>query len=476
MHMLLFLAVSLVAQTPCADMERLPNVTAAIQTATYCRVFITLRRAADSEIKSEVWLPTASEWNGKLLMEGGGGLVGSINTGGMTHAVREGYASASTDTGHTGSSGRFALGHPDKITDFAYRAVHETAVEAKVLIAAYYGRGPRLAYWEGCSTGGRQGLMSAQRYPEDFDGIIAGAPAYNQIYISAWRMRLLMTALTSPLQALPAEKLRLLNDAVLDKCDSNDGVKDGLIENPRNCNFDPSVLKCKSTETASCLTPQQLETVNAAYTDLRSSTGELLFPRLPFGGELGWYLPAGATEPGAMDIDIFRYIANQDPAWDWHSFDLEKDIDRALRHGTEIHAVNPDLAKFKAHGGKLLMYHGWSDGGSGGSISALNTVSYYESVLKYMGPNQDDWFRLFMVPGMDHCGGGTGPNQLNKLAALERWREQNEPPKSITAARVNERGWIDMTRPLCPYPQRAVYKGNGSTNDAANFTCAVKSN
>ena len=211
-------------------MARLPNVTAAIQTATYCRVSITLRPAADSEIKSEVWLPAASVWNGKLLMEGGGGLVGSINTGGMTHAVREGYASASTDTGHTGSSGRFALGHPDKITDFAYRAVHETAVEAKTLIAAYYGRGPRLSYWEGCSTGGRQGLMSAQRYPEDFDGIIAGAPAYNQIYISAWRMRLLMTALKSPQHALPPEKLKLLNDSVLDKCDSNDGVKDRLIE------------------------------------------------------------------------------------------------------------------------------------------------------------------------------------------------------------------------------------------------------
>jgi len=478
MRLLFFLAlaVPLFAQTPCADMARLPNVTAAIQTTSYCRVSITLRPAADSEIKSEVWLPTTSVWNGKLLMEGGGGLVGSINTEGMTHAVREGYASASTDTGHSGSGGRFALGHTDKITDFAYRAVHETAVKAKALIAAYYGRGPRVSYWEGCSTGGRQGLMSAQRYPEDFDGIIAGAPAYNQIYISAWRMRLLMTALKSPQHALLAEKLKLINDAVLDKCDSNDGVKDRLIEDPRNCNFDPSVFKCNGTETTSCLTSQQLETVNTAYTDMRKSTGELLYPRLPFGGELGWRLPADATASGAMDIDIFRYIANQDPAWNWRSFDLEKDIDRALLHGKEIHAINPDLVKFKARGGKLLMYHGWSDGGSDGSISALNTVSYYESVLKLMGPNQDDWFRLFMVPGMDHCGGGTGPNQFNKLGALERWREQNQPPKSITAARVNESGVIDMTRPLCPYPQQAVYKGSGSTNDAANFTCKVKGN
>ncbi len=475
MRLLLFLAVPLLAQTPCADMAHLPDVTAAAQTATHCRVSITLRPSSDSEIKSEVWLPPSAEWNGKFLMEGGGGFVGSVNTGGMTKAVREGYATASTDTGHTGGSGSFALGHPEKVVDFAFRAVHETAVRAKALMAAHYGRGPRLSYWEGCSTGGRQGLMSAQRYPEDFDGIIAGAPANNQIYLCAWRMRLLMTSLKSPQHALPPEKLKLLNDAVLDKCDANDGVKDRLLEDPRDCNFDPAVLKCNDgAESANCLSSQQLETVNAAYTDIRKSTGELLYPRLPFGGELGWILPARATEPGRMDVEMFRYIAHQNPAWNWRTFDIEKDIERALLHGKEIHAVDPDLAKFKARGGKLLIYHGWSDGGSGGAISALNTISYYESVLKYMGPNQDNWLRLFMVPGMAHCGGGSGPDQFNALAALERWREQNEAPKSIVAVRVNQRGGVDMTRPLCPYPQRARYRGTGSTNDAANYTCGVK--
>src|SRR5919205_1195522 len=253
MLLLLLLAVPLSAQTPCAELAGLRDVSAAAQTATHCRVSITLRPSADSEIKSEVWLPTAAAWNGKFLMEGGGGFVGSINTGGMTNAVREGYAGASTDTGHTGGSGSFALGHPEKVVDFAYRAVHETAVKAKILIAAYYGRGPRLSYWEGCSTGGRQGLMSAQRYPEDFDGIIAGAPANNQIFLCAWRMRLLMTALKSPQHAVPPEKLKLLNDAVLDKCDGNDGVKDRLLEDPRNCDFDPNVLRCNGPETASCL-------------------------------------------------------------------------------------------------------------------------------------------------------------------------------------------------------------------------------
>jgi feruloyl esterase len=438
MRLFLFLTVPLFAETPCADMARLPDVTATEQTTTHCRVSITLRPSADSEIKSEVWLPPAAAWNGKFLMEGGGGFAGAVNTGGMANAVREGYATASSDTGHTGGSGSFALGHPEKITDFAFRAVHETAVKAKALIASYYGRASRLSYWEGCSTGGRQGLMSAQRYPEDFDGIIAGAPAIKQIHLCAWRMRLLMISLKSPQHNLPPEKLKLLNDAVLDKCDENDGVKDRLLEDPRDCKFDPNALKCNGPETASCLTPQQLETVNAAYTDIRKPTGELLYPRLPFGGELGWRLPAGATEPGRMDVDMFRYIANQNPTWDWRNFDLENDIERALLHGKEIQGVNPDLAKFKARGGKLLIYHGWSDGGSGGSISALNTISYYESVLKYMGLNQENWLRLFMVPGMAHCGGGTGPNQFNTLAALERWREQNEPPKTIAAARVNE--------------------------------------
>ena len=279
--------------------------------------------------------------------------------------------------------------------------------------------------------------MSAQRYPDDFDGIIAGAPANNQIYLCAWRMRLLTTALKSPQHALPPETLKLLNDAVLDKCDANDGVKDGLIADPGDCNFDASALKCSGPATSGCLTAQQLETVSAAYTDIRNSSGELLYQRLPVGGELGWLLPAGKTEPGNMDVDLFRYIANQNPTWDWRNFDLEMDIKRALLHGKEIHAVNPDLAKFKSRAGKLLIYHGWSDGGSGGAISALNTIAYYESVLKQMGPNQNNWLRLFMVPGMAHCGGGTGPNQFNALAALERWREQDEPPKSITAVRVN---------------------------------------
>jgi len=280
-----------------------------------------------------------------------------------------------------------------------------------------------------------------------------------------------MTALKSPQHALPPEKLKLLNDAVLERCDENDGVKERLLEDPSNCNFDPSALKCNGPETASCLTPQQLETVNAAYTDARKSTGELLYPRVSPSVANS----AGASpNPAAWTSTCSATSRIRTPPGTGGPSTSKKDIERALLHGKEINAVKPDLAKFKARGGKLLIYHGWSDGGSGGAISALNTISYYESVLKHMGPNQDNWLRLFMIPGMAHCGGGTGPDQFNALATLERWLEQNEPPKSITAARVNERGRIDMTRPLCPYPQRAVYKGTGSTNDAANFTCKTK--
>jgi len=462
-------------QASCADMLHLPNVTAATQTDTYCRVSFTLRPATHSEINSEVWLPLASSWNGKLLMEGGGGFVGSINTGGLAYAVHRGYVGASTDTGHTGGTGEFLL-NADKITDFAYRAVHETAVEAKKIIAAYYGHGPLLSYFEGCSTGGRQGLMSAQRYPAVFDGIVAGAPAYDPIYHPAWRMRLFMTVLRSPLYALPPEKLKLLNGAVLDKCDALDGVKDHFISDPRKCNFDPNVLKCKTASTASCLTPEQLETVNAAYSDLRSSTGEILFPGVPFGGELNWQLGPRKTAPGMLDVDTFRYLANQDPAWDWHSFDLQKDVDRALLRGKELRATDPNLRSFKSRGGKLLLYHGWSDGGSGGSISAYSTISYYDSVLKYMGPNQDNWLRLFMVPGMGHCGEGTGLNQFEMVAALDSWRQQGDAPKSITAVRVDEHGHIDMSRPLCPYPQIAAYKGSGGIDDAQNYVCKASGN
>jgi feruloyl esterase len=474
------------AQTPCERLKSIELPEAAVTQAeavafgpfeklgvlpARCRVALTLKPSADSGIKAEVWLPTAAEWNGKLLAVGGGGFVGAISYGAMASALSEGYATASTDTGHEGGTANFALGHPEKVIDFAYRAVHEMTVKTKSIVGAYYGRAARLAYWQGCSTGGRQGLMEAQRYPEDFDGIIAGAPANNQIQLCAWRMALSVAALERPASAVPQVKTALLNQAVLAVCDTLDGVKDGLLTDPRRCRFDPSVLLCREgVEQVRCLTAAQLAVVKMAYSDARKRNGELIYPGLPPGGETGWLLPGSLTEPGSIDLGMFRYIAHQDPNWDWRTFDAERDAALATRQAGFIEATSPDLSAFKARGGKLLIYHGWADGGSGGAISPLNSIAYYSSVLAKMGPDQKDWLRMFMVPGMAHCGGGPGPNQFNALAALERWREAGAAPDAILASRVAGNR-VDMTRPLCPYPQVAVYKGSGSTNDAGNFAC-----
>lgn len=449
-----------------------PPGTVAPVLPAHCRVALTMRPTSDSDIKAEVWMPVATEWNGKFLAVGGGGFVGSLNYNGMAGAVREGYATASTDTGHQGPGAIFALGHPEKVVDFAYRAVHEMTVQAKAIIRAHYGRGPRLSYWSGCSTGGRQGLMSAQRYPQDYDGIIASAPANNQISLCAWRLALLIAVRKDPARAIPQAKLDMLNRAVLAACDGLDGVKDGFLSDPRKCRFDPSALLCRGADADDCLTAPQLESVRMAYSPVRKKSGEVIYPGVVPGGESRWdlLLPTAETAPLGMDYGMFRFIAHQDWNWHWRAFDVENDTALALERAGFIEATNPDLSAFKARGGKLLMFHGWNDGGSGGAISPLNTIDYYSSVLAKMGPKQDEWLRLFLVPGMGHCGGGPGPNQFNALAALERWREQGRPPEQVVASRVvNNR--VEMTRPLCPYPKVAVYTGVGSTNDAENFVC-----
>jgi feruloyl esterase len=438
----------------------------------FCRVAATLAPTVDSDIKIEVWLP-ASSWNGKLLAVGNGGWAGSISYSGMTAALENGYATTSTDTGHTGGNASFVIGHPEKLVDFAYRAVHEMAVTSKAIVAGYYQKGPRLSFWTGCSTGGRQGLMAAQRYPEDFDGIIAGAPANNQTHLCAWRIAVEARILQDPAMVVPPSKLALVNRAVMSACDALDGVTDGLLTDPRSCRFDPSTLLCRGGPTDACLTAPQVEAVKMGYAPARRKTGELIYPGLVPGGETGWAMLTGANpEPGTIDVGMFRYVAHQSPAWDWRTFDLEADTALIDMRGSFIDAINPDLSAFKARGGKLLIYHGWIDGGSGGAISPQNSVNYYSNVLAKMGPRQDDWLRLFMVPGMAHCGGGHGPNQVDWLAALERWRESGITPDQIIASRVIDNR-LDMTRPLCPYPQAAKYKGIGTTSDAANFVCEV---
>jgi feruloyl esterase len=435
----------------------------------HCRVAATLTPSADSRIAVEVWMPS-KDWNGKFQAVGNGGWAGVISYTAMATALQEGYATASTDTGHVGGNALFAIDHPEKLADFAHRAVHEMTVKAKAMIAAYYGQAPRLSYWNGCSTGGRQGLMAAQKYPDDFDAVLAGAPANFQTHLHAWDLSVAVPVLRTPEAAVPAAKLAVLNRAVLDACDASDGVKDGFLNNPRACKFDPAVLQCKGGDAENCLTGAQLESVRRAYAPARTSTGDVVFPGKELGSETTWtaFLSNTQQAPG-ISVGSFQVAYNK-ADWDARTFDLDRDlkvVDEKV--GATVNAVNPDLRAFKARGGKLLLYHGWNDT----AISPGNAIDYYTSVQKRMGGRQDDFIRLFMAPGMGHCSGGVGPSQVNWMAALERWREGGEAPDRLEAFRVaNNR--VEMSRPLCPYPQVAVYKGAGSTNDAASFACRAR--
>jgi feruloyl esterase len=437
----------------------------ALMLPAHCRVAAMLKPSPDSEIEMEAWLPVEN-WNGKFQAVGNGGWAGVISYAAMASALQEGYATASTDTGHKGGNAVFAVGHPEKMLDFAYRAVHETTAKSKALVAAFYDRAPRLSYWNGCSTGGRQGLMEAQKYPDDFDAVLAGAPANYQTHLHAWDLSVAIPTLLDPASAVPASNLAMLNQAVLDACDTRDGVKDGLLNEPRACRFDVATLLCKGADAATCLTAPQLESVKRMYAPARTKSGDTIFPGKDPGSETGWNVISGGPQPPAVSVGSFQ-VAYNDLNWNWKTFDLERDLKLVdEKVGSIVNAVNPDLSAFKARGGKLLMYHGWNDT----AISAGNSINYYSSVLAKMGQKQDNFVRLFMAPGMQHCGGGPGPSQINYMGALERWRESNVAPDQLVAARVaNNR--VDMTRPLCPYPQVAQYKGVGSTNDAANFVC-----
>jgi feruloyl esterase len=436
----------------------------------HCRVSAVLTPSSDSHIEIEVWLPTTT-WNGKFQAVGNGGWAGTLSRPAMMTALAAGYATASTDTGHrstTTNSVEFALGHPEKVTDFAYRAVHEMTAKAKALINAFYERPARLSYFNGCSTGGRQGLMEAQRFPDDYDAIISGAPVYNQLQLSASQLARQVEAIREPVKRLPPEKITLLAKSVVAACDAGDGVTDGIVSRPDRCSFAPSTLTCPSTSlgagTADCLTAAQVETVNRAYAPVALKNGTVVYPGSSRGFESGMRLPAA---PMDLHYGPFRFIGRQDPAWNPMSFDLDADLALILKtNAASIAAADPNLARFKARGGKLLLYHGWADPGP----APANTVAYVESVGKTLGGKQDDWMRLFLMPGVGHCSGGVGPDQADFIGALDRWRDAGQAPGRIDASKVTN-GSVEMTRPLCAYPQVAVYSGKGSTNDAANFSC-----
>ena len=442
---------------------------AAAPLPAHCRVAVTLAPSADSHIEMELWLPS-EDWNGKFLAVGNGGWAGSISFDAMASGLRRGYATASNDTGHKGGSAEFALGHPEKLVDFGYRAMHEMAVQSKALIQAFYRRAPQLSYYQGCSTGGRQGLMAAQRYPDDFDAIVAGAPVYNVVHLNVSQVSLQVGMLKNPASLVPAEKRTLLANAVVAACDQRDGVKDGIISEPRACKFDPAVLACKSGDGADCLTSAQVANARSAYTAVTTKSGALVYPGRSPGFETGWRIPTPGAALNPLFADMPRYVGRQDPKWDPMTFDLETDLALALKNASFIEASDPDLSKFKARGGKLLLYHGWADPGP----APENTINYYDAVARKLGGKQDEWMRLFRMPGVGHCGGGVGPDQADFLGALERWKEGGAAPGQIVATRPAGRGGATpMSRPLCPHPQVARYNGAGSVDDAANFSCVA---
>jgi tannase/feruloyl esterase len=434
----------------------------------FCRVAATLKPSSDSDIKVEFWLPMTSDWNGKYQAVGNGGWGGSIVYAAMLDALRRGYATSSTDTGHEGGSASFALGHPEKLVDFGSRSIHEMTLKARAVIAAFYGNAPRLSYFNGCSGGGRQGMKEAQRFAADYDGIIAGAPAVDSTGRAAQSIRVAQTVHADEANFIPAAKYPLIHNAVLQACDALDGVKDGVLENPRVCRFDPKVLECKGADDGSCLTKAQVESVRKIYAASINPRTKREITSLEPGSELGW-ATWGGVQPLGLSADMFKFVVHKDPNWDFRTFDWDKDIVLAEQvDGGNVNALETNLKPFFDRGGKLIHYHGWADP----QISPGNSVSYYKSVVEANGGagKIQSSYRMFMVPGMAHCGGGDGPNTFDMVGALERWVEKGTAPEQIVASRIRD-GKVDRTRPLCPYPQVASYKGSGSTDEAANFVC-----
>jgi hypothetical protein len=473
-----------------------------------CEVHGISRPSADSEIGFEVWLPLEG-WNGKYQQKGNGGFAGSVNRTGMVDPLRRGFAVAATDDGHDATKtpqGTFAVGHPEKVIDFGYRAVHDTAEQAKSIAATFYGKPSTRNYFVGCSDGGREALMEAQRFPEDFDGVVAGAPAndWSHLFTSfVWNEFALSK------ERIPLEKLPTIQRAIVAACDETDGLKDGLVSNPPACRFDPAVLACKgSADGKDCLTSAQVGTLKALYAGPQNPrTGKPIFAGLVTSGTeampMNWPLWVLGASPGqsaqaGFGISHFRDVVFERSDWPLQSMDFDRDVRVSDEKVAPIfNSTNPDLRSFRARGGKLIQYHGWADA----AIAAPTSIEYYEAVRSFMSNAPDPrstaksiegFYRLFMVPGLAHCSGGVGPvhfgndadfgpapvpstdPERDMFSALERWVEHGVAPDRLIGSGPSP---LDpaktMTRPLCPHPQQAKYKGTGDTNDAANFACGM---
>jgi feruloyl esterase len=308
--------------------------------------------------------------------------------------------------------------------------------------------------------------MAAQRFPADFDAVIVGAPVNNQLTLNASQLHNMKRLIETRASALPPGKVQRLHEAVLAACEVHDGVEDGFLNDPLACDFEPESLQCHGGDSAACLTPEQVRSVKDVYAGVYSRDGELIYLGHAKGFELGWRVPEEGAEPTALQTDATRYLVYEDADWDWREFDLERDLALVREKAGFIEALEADLSEFKARGGRILFYHGWNDPGP----SPINTINYYNEVLATMGPDQHDWLRLYLMPGMGHCRGGIGPDQADFFGALDAWVENGAAPDRITASRIRE-GRVDMTRPLCPYPQVAAWDGEGNPDDAASYAC-----
>lgn len=434
----------------------------------FCRVAANLKPSNDSAIRVEVWLPVAG-WNGKFLGVGNFGWAGSLMVSGMLSGLAEGYATASTDTGHDsatpeGQGGRFALGHPEKLIDYAYRADHLMTVAAMAIIKSFYGRRVARSYWIGCSLGGLEGLIEAKRYPDDYDGIVVGAPPNPIVNFNAEQLWVGWISNRNPDMQIPKPKFAMVNDAVMKQCASPVGLKQGFVDEPDKCAFKPGQLLCKGADGPDCLTAPQVRMLEQIYAGpVNPRTGELIFPGPAKGSEAGF---SADGKPFPVALDLFKYAAFENPDWDWTTLDWDKDIANATAKVGSLLHVDADLTPFLARGGKLIFYIGWNDGHNPEEL-----IGYYQAALRNAGPKAGASVRLFTIPGMGHCLGGAGCDTFNKLGTIDRWVEHGEAPERVLASRVSD-GSVVRTRPLCAYPQVASYKGVGDINDAKNFLCS----
>jgi hypothetical protein len=446
----------------------------------HCRVNLMIQPAMNIEVN----LPAA--WNGRFYMFGNGGFAGeSFESAGRVisraRALKAGFAVAATDTGHSAAKepgGSFARSRQE-LLDYGFRSMHLTAETGKMLVRAYYGAGPSKSYYDGCSQGGRMGLIFAQRFPTDFDGIIAGAPMLDYTGTMLARAYRLQTLASMP---IPQTKLKLLAETVYNRCDAKDGVKDGLISDPLRCDFHASkdLPRCaEGSDNASCFQAKEIAAIDVMYADV-ASQGKRLVPGWPVGAEVmlngqsGWagqVVDAANGKPGAWRSyadGFLEYVAFpvNDPPTTLAAFNIDRDPQRAAEASSILDATDPDLSAFRQHNGKLLMYFGWADP----QLNPRMGLEYYQKVTEQMGPTTDEFARLFMVPGMFHCGGGIGTSTFDAMTPLIQWVESNKAPAELAASRVVD-GKVVRTRPVCAYPEIARYKGTGSVDEAANFSC-----